>query len=65
MGSLAGHLTKQHDVYQLFVLEEERDGSPPPSPRRWNTTYYPAEGCYICPVPICPQGRDGSDMRDS
>ena len=34
--SLAGHLDlgKQHDIYHLIVLKEERDGSPPPSPRR-------------------------------
>ena len=37
----------------------------PPSPRRWDATYYPAENCYRCPVPGCPQGRDGSGMRDS
>ena len=27
--------------------------------------YYPAESVYRCPVPDCPQGRDGSGMRDS
>ena len=26
IGTLAGHLGKQHDVYQSIVLEEERDG---------------------------------------
>ena len=65
IGTLAGHLGKQHDVYQSIVLEEERDGSPPSSPRRWDATYYPAENCYRCPVQGCPQGRDDSDMRDS
>ena len=63
--SLAGHLAKQHNVDQLFVLKEEQDGLPPPPPRRWDATYYPAEGCYHCPVPGCPQGRDGSGMGDS
>ena len=47
------------------MLEEERDGSPPPSPRQWDATYYPAEECYDCSVPGYPQGRDGSGMRDS
>ena len=63
--TLAGHLAKQHDVYQSFVLEKEQDGKPPPSPRRWDATYYPEEGCYRCPVPGCPQRCDGSGMRGS
>ena len=25
VGSLADHMTKQHDIYQSFVLEEEQD----------------------------------------
>ena len=62
--SLAGHMAKQYDVYQSFVLEEERDSSLPPSPRRWDAVYYPAEEFYRCPVPGCPQGRDGSGMWD-
>ena len=65
VGTLAGHLAKQHDVYQSFMLEEEREGSPSPSPRRWDATYFPAEGCYRCPVWCCPQGHNGSGMRDS
>ena len=65
VGSLAGHLAKQHSIYQSFVLEEERDGSPPWSPWRWDAIYYPAKECYRCPVPGCPQGRDSSGMRDS
>ena len=65
VGSLAGYLAKQQDVYQSFVLEEERDGSPPPSPCRWDATCYPAEECFRYPVPGCPQGRDDRGMRDS
>ena len=59
MGSLAGHLAKQHDVYQSVTMVE-KDGTPPPPSGRWVATYFPAESCYRCPVPGCPQGRDGS-----
>ena len=32
VSSLAGHLSKQHDVYQLFTMETEGGGTPPPPP---------------------------------
>ena len=67
VGSLAGHLAKQHDIYQSFAMAE-RDGTPPPPPSgQWDATNYPAENCYRCPVPDCPQGCDGSSngLRDS
>merc|ERR1711966_551760 len=66
VGSLAGHLAKQHDVYQSFTLEAAEDDTPPPPPSgRWDATFYPAESLYRCPVPGCPQGRDGRGTRDS
>ena len=61
---LAEHQAKHHDIYQLFVLEEEED-APPPPPRRWDAAYYLKEGGYRCPVPGCPQGREGHGVRDS
>ena len=55
VGSLAGHLSKQHDIYQSFALEVEGDGTPPPLPSgRWDAVYYPAENVYRCLVPDCP-----------
>ena len=51
VGSLAGHLAKQHNVHQSFVMEEEQDGSPPPLLRWWEAPHYLVEGCYCCPVP--------------
>ena len=63
---VGGHLSKQHDVYQSFTMEVEGGSTPPPSPSgRWDAVYYPAENVYRYPVPDCPQGRDGSSMRDS
>ena len=47
------------------MLEKERDGSLPPSPRRWDAKYYLAEGCYRCPVLGCLQERDSRGMWDS
>ena len=32
VGSLAGHLSKQHNIYQSFTMEVEGDGMPPPPP---------------------------------
>ena len=65
--SFAGHMAKQHDIYQSFAMEVEGGGTPPPPPPsgRWDATYYPAENCYRCLVPGCPQGRDDSGMQDS
>ena len=64
VGSLAGYMAKQHDIYQSFAMVEG-DGTPPPLlSGRWNARYYPAENCYRCPVPGCLQGHDGSCMRD-
>ena len=37
------------------MLEEDGEGAPP-SPRRWDATFFPAEGHYRCPVPDCSQG---------
>ena len=54
-------------MYQSFAMVES-DGTPPPPPSgRWDAVYMPAEGCYRCPVPNCPQGRGGSGggLRDS
>ena len=65
IGWLAGHLAKQHDIYQSFVMEEEWDGSSPPSPCRWEALFLPAEGCHRCPVSVYSQRRDGSSMKDS
>ena len=46
VGSLAGHLSKQHDIYQSFAMVE-KDGTPPPPPSgRWDAVYLPAENCY-------------------
>ena len=56
VGLLAGHMIKQHDIYQSFVLEEDRDGSPLPSTRRWDATFYPAEECYRCPCRAAGKG---------
>ena len=61
VGLLAGHLAKQHDIYQSFKLKEDQDGSPSPSPRQWEASVLSAEGCYRCPGPGCPQGCQGRD----
>ena len=65
VGSMAGNITKQHDIYQSFVLEEDPNGSLPPLPWRWEAPFYPTEGCYRCPVTGCPQECDGSGMQDA
>ena len=64
VGLLASHQATQHDIYESFVLEEEGE-SAPLSPRRWDTAFFPEEGCYRLIVPACPQGREGYGARDS
>ena len=58
VGSLRSHLSTQHDVYQCFVVNDSQKG-PLPSPRRLTASSFPTEGKLRCPVPSCPQGREG------
>ena len=51
VGSLAGHLAKQHNVHQSFVMEEEQDGSLPL--------------LLLLPRARLPARAGGSGMRDS
>ena len=46
VGSLAGHMSKQHDIYQSFAMEVEEDGTPPPPSGRWDAAYYLTENLY-------------------
>ena len=64
VGSLAAYQARQHDIYQLFVLEDGEEDTPP-LPRSWDATFCPNEGCYYYPVPDCPQGREGHGVRYS
>ena len=62
VGSLRGHLASQHDQYQCF-LSPVAQGEGGGDPICWEAVHYPAEGAYRCPVPDCPQGREGAGCK--
>lgn len=64
VGLLAKHLSFQHDVCPNLCLVD-REGAVQEDPRRWDVAFVPNKGCYRCPVPDCPKGRESHGARDS
>jgi hypothetical protein len=61
-GSMRGHLESQHGIFRSFILE---GGEVPAEPRRWEAEPDFLEAKLRCPVPGCPQAREGRGVRDS
>ena len=53
--SLASHLESQHDVRHCYLGEAVC----PVAPASYTARFMPATGKWLCPVPDCPQGREG------
>ena len=57
-GSLRSHLATQHDAHPCFIVKDLHRGPLLP-PARYDAVLSVEDGKWRCPVPNCPQGREG------